>query len=416
MKKFILIFFIMILTQNTAVSVTAYLASIEEAILMAMEHSGEFRTTQALFGVSEAQIFTADAIINPALIMDVGLAEKTYRTGVQWIIETAGKRKKRKQEAVLQHQITQDEIDVKMLDIKTKVRNAYVDLYAARQKVENICVIVNTADKLLEIANKKFTTGTIPQSDLIQIELIKFNAEIELYNIESEVLNSYNTLNLLLGHNLHVDCVLETPVIDERFSDIVFLSKEEHEENIKKLTEIAFENRPEIKLKQDNIDLAKKQLDIAKTDRIPNILLASGPDLVSNSPGTLNVGAFIMAAVEVPIFNHNKGPIKKAKATQELSEKQLKAQQDIIIFEIRDAYNRLLLNIKLANKYRDTMIPRVETIVEQSFQSFEKDRHDIMLPLVAQEGAMKIRLAYINALADYSRALSDLERAIGIDL
>ncbi|MDR1327279.1 MAG: TolC family protein, partial [Heliobacteriaceae bacterium] len=277
MKRIILILFLLTMPARAEL---LYLAGIDEAIDIAMRNSGELRAAQARFGVTEAQVFTANTRLNPVFIADSGFADKDYRTGIQMIIETAGKRKKRTQAARIQHEIVKDEIDTKILDIKSNVRKAYIELYAAQRKKQLIEDIIYVIDSL----NKSRKTAS--RSDMINAEMIRLNAQIELHSVQSEINEAHSSLNAFLGNQLHKDGVLETPALEHNYRDIAALSQEQHNLNIENLNIIAFENRPELRLQKNSIELAKKQLEIAKANRVPNVLIASGPNFAVNNPGT----------------------------------------------------------------------------------------------------------------------------------
>ena len=241
MKKLVAIILIFVL-QAPCFATTTYLGGIDMAIDLAVQNSGELRATQARFGITEAQVFSANTRMNPVLITDNGIAEDTYRMGLQIIIETAAKRRKRTLVAKAQHDVMMDEINVKMLDIKSKVRQSYIALYAAQEKQKAALKIIETTNTLLDATQKKFQAGAIPQLDVIQIEIIKTNAENDLQNARLEIIRAHNDLNLLLGHCLDQDCELSTPALEHNFKDIAALTKEQHFDNINALQKIALEN------------------------------------------------------------------------------------------------------------------------------------------------------------------------------
>lgn len=415
MKKFLTLITLILFIQTNVFATTAYLAGIDEAIDIALKSSGELRAGQAHFGLTEAKVFTANTRLNPVLISDSGIAEKTYRVGVQMIIETAGKRKKRTRLAQKQRDIAENEIDAKLLDIKAQVRKAYIELYAAQNKEKSIEDLINTADYFLSSGKDKKYPG-ITEADIIQIEIIKLKAEMELEKAHSELLQAHSVLNVLLGHSLEKSCVLEAPSLKDSFKDVVALTDESHKLNLDELNKKAMENRPEVKLYEDNIKLANLQLDVAKANIIPNVLLASGPDMVSNSPGTLNVGAFIMTAVEIPLFDRQQGPIKEAKMMQKVAAEEYENKKGDILNEVYDAYERIVFNTKLITQYDNETIPRAKDLVERSLNYFKEHKKDPVTLLTAKETSMNVRLTYIRLMSEYQNAISDLERAIGVSL
>jgi cobalt-zinc-cadmium efflux system outer membrane protein len=411
----IILLCILLFFQNNVFAATTYLSGIDEAIQMAIENSGELRSSQARFGVSEAKVFSADTMLNPVLITDNGIAEENYRAGIQVIIETASKRKKRTEVAKMNHQIMQDEVSAKILDIKSQVRKAYVELYSAQEKEKAAEEILTTINNLLDVAQKKRKTCNISDLDIAQIEIAKINTENDLCSANLEIAQAYNELNLLLGHSLDGKCKLGTPSLEHNFKDIAALTEEQHNLNIQKLEETAYENRPELKMEQDKIGLAQKQLALAKANRIPNLLVAAGPDIAAMN-GSIKTSAFIIGAVDIPIFDRQQGPIKEAIAAEKQSEMQYEFEKDKILSDVKSAYNRIVVGTKLVESYKNELIPKSDEIVQKSHKQFEEGKIGIIVPLLAQESAINVRFGYIKIMADYQTAISDLEKAIGVPL
>ncbi|MDD3593962.1 MAG: TolC family protein [Candidatus Gastranaerophilales bacterium] len=408
------IFSAILIFQHHANATTMFLGGIDEAIGIAVENSHELRSEQARFGISESRVFTANSILNPVIISDNGIAEETYRLGVQIVIETASKRKKRTEAANVVLDITKEEINAKILDIKSKVRKAYIELYALQEQEKASMEILNTIDELLRITHEKQKKGFLRDEEILQIEITRINTENEIEDTKMAIFRAHTDLNLLLGHDAGVKYSLETPNLAERLTNIHKLSQEEHSQNLEKLQIIAYENRPELKIEQNNIKLAVKRLEIAKANRVPNLLLAGGPDMVTTD-GT-NLGAFIMGAFEVPVFNRQQGPIKEAVAQRYYSEKNYELQKKEITNEIQDAYSRIVADTILIEKYENKLLRKANEVVAKSKQSFDKDNNDIILAIMAQQAAIKVKYSYITLIKDYQNAISDLERAIGTSI
>lgn len=407
-------FLLILIFQQHTNATTVFLGGIDEAIGIAVENSHELRSEQARFGISESKVFTASGLINPVIISDNGIAEDTYRLGVQMIIETASKRKKRTEAANLALDITKEEINAKMLDIKSKVRKAYIELYALQEKEKASEEILNMIDKLLSITQAKHKKGFLQDQEILQIEIIRINTENELEDTKMAIFRAHTDLNLLLGHDSGIKYSLKKPDLEEGLANIHKLSAENHNQNLERFQAIAYQNRPELKIEKNNIKLADKQLEIAKANRVPNLLIAGGPDLVTTNGN--NLGAFIMGAFEVPVLNRQQGPIKEALAKRYYSEKNYELQKKEIINEIQDAYSRIVADTILIEKYENKLLPKANEVLFKTKQSFEKNNNDIILAIMAQQAAIKVRYSYITLIRDYQNAVSDLERAIGTSI
>jgi len=406
----IIVFFVS-LSQSDA---STYIAGIDEAIDIAMKNSGELRAAEARFGVTEAQIFTANTPMNPVFIFDGGTGERTYRVGLQYILETGGKRKKRTLLARVQHEVTKDEINTKILDIKRNVRNCYIEVYAAQQREKYAKEMIEFADTLKKIEYKDPKTQVAV--DDLQIETVIMNAEISMHTAHADVSPCRNKFNALMNYTLGHEFELGEPTLNTNLENLSSLTFEEHDLNLERLEKIAYENRPELKYYADSIEAAKRQLDVAKANLIPNVLLAAGPDFVQNNPPAWNSGGFLMAAIEIPIFDRQQGPIKEAIAAQNLSTSEYSWQKDQIQNDVKDAYTRVTALTQLIDRYNESLLARAQGLVDKALNDYNAGKSTIIVPLTAKETQINVQYSYIKALADYQSAVSDLERAIGTPL
>jgi len=414
-KLAVLVFILFLFNSDVGFSKTTYLMSLQEAMDIALTSSTELNSHRSRKYITEARIINAKTPLNPAIISDNGTAEFTYRVGIQQTFELGEKRKKRTTLAVAEHQYTQEEILAKTLDIKSKVRKAYIELYRAQQAEISSQEILNTINELVDITKRKEMAGDVPTIDTMQTELMKINAENDLQYAKLDIIQAFNNLNFLLGHKLDECCQLTEPQYEEEYQIIEKLSEDEHEINLDSLYEKALENRPEIKMAQTEIDIAKKQLEVDYSNRIPNLLLAAGPDYVVG-PGPRQMGAFIMGAIAIPVFDRQQGEIMESKAEIKMGEKKLEWQKHLTEVEVKNAYNRIQSYILSLKKYKNELLPHSEVIVHKTKQSFDEGKDDIIVPLMAHQSYIKIKAGYIKVLAEYQTAVSDLERAMGVEL
>lgn len=410
----LMLVFFLFNASNFALSATSYLGSIDEAIEIALQNSGELKTETAKIQIAKSQVEIAKSRLNPSFITDNSFAEDTYRTGVEFVVETANKRKKRTEIAQIQEEIVQEEINAKILDIRTKVRHAYVALYSAQEKEKAAYEILQTIETLLDATKKKYEAGSIAQIDLTQVEIMQTNAKNDLECAKNEINRSYNELNLLLGFSLASDCRVEKPAFENYFKDLLSLDEEGHKKNIEFLEEQAYKFRNELKIDQNNIVLAQKQLGLAKANRVPNLSLSGGVGVVRGD--NAKTSGFVMGGFDIPIFDRQKGQIQEAVALENQYRTQYEYEKSKISVEVKDAYNNLVTSTKLVANYENELLPKARDIAYKSRRRFEEGKDGIIVPLFAQQAEMQTKFNYIQVLNDYQNALSSLERAVGKSL
>lgn len=402
--------------------------TLEKAIDIAIQNNPQLKAAKAKLGINEAEIKTAKALPNPMIVSDSGIAEDTYRAGIEQTIELGGKRRKRVALATAQQAVVQSEINEAVLSLRTEVRRAYTQLYLGQERQEAYEEILQNTEKLLDITQRREQAGDISKLDVLQADITVVNAKNDLQTLVNQLIEARNQLNNLLNQPLGTTLTLAPPALFPQYVTEKGPSSGKLEErplkaevqktdfNLDKLIETALATRPEITQNQNSQEAAKKQLTLAKANRIPNLSLTAGPDIVVPRGGENRFNAFFIANMELPLWNRQQGPIQKALAEQVQLQEEQAALKNKLILEVTNAYNSFFANQNRVMRYETELFPKAQEVVEKSRRSFEEGKSSILIPLNAQQAYINTRLGYLQAMADMQNAISDLERAVGTGL
>lgn len=379
--------------------------TLEQSLEWAIQNNPELKSAQARLGISEADILSAAARLNPNLISDNGLAEDTYRLGIEQTMELGGKRQKRILVAKAQKQVVLKEIDQAVMDLRMQVRRAYGQLFYAQQRQLAYQEILTATEKLLEIAKKREQAGDIALLDVLQANIATVNASNDYQTIVNQVTEAWNNLNAAIYKPLEHRYDLNQP--EASFQTTLALPE---------LVEIAFNTRPELKQIEENMAVTEAEYLLYKANRVPNLSLTIGPDFVIPGGGNNQTSLFAIANVGLPLWNRQQGPIQKtiAKKTQLALERE--ALKNRVNLEVSNAYNSLVTQQTRLMHYETEILPKAQEVVEKARRSFEEGKSNILVPINAQQAYINARLGYLQTLADLQNAISDLERAVGITL
>lgn len=398
--------------------------TLQQALETAIEKNPAFQATRAQLGISEAAIVSAGARPNPSIVSDNGIAEKTYRLGIEQTFQLGGKRKRQVALAQAQRDVSLAEINTAILDLRTEVRRAYTRLFNAQQRLKAFEEIVATNDRLMIVAEKREKAGDIANLDVQQAKAALLSAQNDAQASHGEVVQARSALNVLLGQPLATVWELAPPSqITQPYPPVGDTTLEPiplkgtvnlQQADLESLVQAALARRPELQQNLREITVTERQLDFAKANRIPDITIAAGPDLVVEDETELN--AFVVANIPVPLFNRQQGPILEARARRTQLEAQQAALRNRIISDVTNAYTGFTLNQDRIRRFETELLPTMENVVNMSRRSFEAGKSNILVPLAAQQGYMQTRLNYLQTLQDYQNAISDLERAVGTGL
>ena len=183
--------------------------------------------------------------------------------------------------------------------------------------------------------------------------------------------------------------------------------------DIDDLINLAIENRPEIELVQQRIELAVSQNDYEQQKRIPWLSFAE-LSYHKDKNSSKDWGEFKMG-ISLPIFNWNSGNVKATDLAVKNKEDESEAIRESIDDEVRFAYTiykDLLLDWKNFQLYADEIISNTQTIVNQAKE------HKVLMPDEVLE--MELTIIETKKLLSEKRrnlahAIIDLYYAIGIE-
>ncbi len=397
--------------------------TLEKAFQKALQSNPALQAKRAELLVKEAEIVTASARLNPSIISDNGVAEKTYRLGVEQTIQLGGKRHKQMELAKARRDILLAEIQTSAQHLRTEVRKAYTHLYDAQQRLETAEDIAGTNQRLMIVAEKREEAGEVASLDVQYSKLAFLKAKNNAYMAFGDVVTTRTTLNALLGIPLATVWDLTRPTViqpeanyvsnTDNLDDLLLQGDVTIQQaTLEHLVKQALENRPELHQNLRELTASDRQLALAKANRLPDVSLTVGPDLVAE-PLQRQLNVFAIANVPVPLFNRQQGPIQEAKAQKIQLEAEQVALKNKVVLEVTNAYSRFTVNRQRIRQYEKELLPTAERVLILSRQSFEVGKSGIYLPLAAQESYMKTRVEYLQALDEFQDSISDLERAVG---
>lgn len=386
--------------------------TLDEAITSGIENNPTIQSERAQIGISDALIKTAGLRTNPRLVLDASIADKSYKGGIEQTIELGGKIRKRINIAKHQKEVTLQEIATSIIDLRSQIRTAYIQLYSAQEKLNTEYEILNISKSMSDIARKKEIAGDIAKLDVLQTEILEINSKSDIEAIKLEKSKAINNLSFYLGEVLPDDIELVKPQLNEDYGKSELDDKNVQEVLIKE----AKENRPELKriekLLEQNIQIEK----LARATAVPDLTISVGPNIMVESTENgqvTHVSVYSTVGIDLPVFNHGQTALKEAKAERVKLEKDLKAEENKVELEVKNAYSSVVRTSVALKIYENELLPKTKDILSKSERSFKEGKSDILMLLTSQQAYEKARNGYIDAIVNYHTALSDLERALG---
>ena len=331
---------------------------------------------------------------------------------VQYLLE------KGKKLAESNYKLAEKTLDYTTFDLKMDVREAYINLVAAKSILATLEQQMELQEELLQIANNRVKTHNAPDIDSIQAEIAlnqlitqvntaKVNVNSALTNF-NKVINApnniiYDSNDKLFSEENNYKAML-TPPPDFDFPDF--------DEIVQK----ALSNRFDIKISKQEIDIAEKNLTVVSRQRIPDIQLTGGYAYMNGKytdSGNFNNGAYAGASlVNIPLFYNYSPEIKNATLKLKQAELKYESVKNKAIKDVSAAYERFLTAADNLNHYETKIVKGSEQLIETSKDSYEAGKSNITSLIVMKQSYKSIIIGYTQALADYYNSWTDFLREV----
>lgn len=392
--------------------------SLPEAIDYALSNSLEIRGARIEVPKAQNNIKFANRLRNPYLqsFYNLGTAamDNPNYVGLVFPFELF-KRDPRKKLAQSTLELTKGQVALAEFILRLDVRQAYINLVAAKSVLKITEQQRQLIQELLNIAQRKYEVGAVPLMDVVQAKMALNQSLIQLNSARTGVLIARYKFNALI-HACDFDTKEDSLPQQDKFTALLTPEPSEKLPPFDCLVQIAMERRLDIRNAQQDIDVAKRNLTVTIRQRIPDIEVGGGfmfvPQQLSTS-GKSTTGALILANVNnIPLLYQYTPEIKNAMLQVEQKELAYNNVQHDALLSLHtayDAFNTAQINL---NYYNDVLIAESFQFLYLARRSYEVGKTNITNYIFIEQTYKNILMAYTNALADYYNAWVSLLREV----
>jgi outer membrane protein TolC len=386
--------------------------SADEAVAEALQANPEIRAAVRRLSLAQLKGGTARSLDDPMLMMrdwDTPLRKPWDLNQAQLMVslqQTFPDRRKRD----LRAKLAEDDAGVAAIDLETlrqgvsaEVRKLCAELMRNADEMKVQDRQVSLLKEALAAALAQYTTGKVPQADVLRAQMALTRLNEHLIELEEERDNARAQLNALLGHS--PDEAIE---IAGSYSSPVSLPA------IEELERIAMEHRPELAALRAQIAKSRDEGKLTRLAMKPDFTAGLGYMLMP--AGSASRNAYMAElSMNLPQLNRERhdGEAKQADAATDVSQAELDARASTVFLEVRLAQIELLAAEKRVKLYRDTLLPQAEASFKASTAAYQNNRAEFMSLIDAQNLLLDIQTAYYKASAATDEGAAQLERAIG---
>ena len=285
---------------------------------------------------------------------------------------------------------------------------AYYDLYYIDQALATVANNQELLKEFVEIAETRYGVGKGTQPDVLraQVALSKMiDQELKLLQQREAVQARINTL-------------LNDPA-DSPLGKAVVMEPEPWTGKLQTLIQRADSSSPVLAAWKTAVKQSGQKVDLALKDRYPDfsvgVAYTQRNELQNGMQGYDFVSA--MFNVKIPLFI-NKKQNKKVQETQ-IQQSSIEYRYQNIANSIEQKLQQSLTDLeknqRLLELYRTGIIPQAEESLESSIAGYQNDKVDFLSLLDSELTLFQFRLDYHRLLADYYKAIAELEALTGTE-
>ncbi len=279
------------------------------------------------------------------------------------------------------------------------LRNAFVQTLQQKAVLGLARENLTYYDHVLDVNRDKYKAGGIAQVDLDRLELQRVQFEADL----QAALVSLRTAKIQLLTLLND----RTPV--EQFDVIGLFDFNNQLAGLDEFRQIAVDNRPDLRAAVQAVDKARTdhQLAVANGSTDPTF----GVDGGKNPPLQHYIG--ISVNIPLRIFDRNQGEKLRTKLDIDRNAELLNLQRAQVFSDVDSAYAMVESNLALLQPYKDRYLKQADRVRDTIAFSYQHGAASLLDFLDAQKEYRDVQLNYLNLVASYLTAASQLNLAVG---
>lgn len=379
--------------------------TLDAAVQIGLLNNQHLQAEYERLGVAQADLVQAGLLSNPTLFSSVRFPTGSGRTNLEFEVAQSFLdillRPARQRLARAEFERAKLSVSNTIMDFSMDVIEAWRDVQAAAKLVEVLEVINESAQAGYEMAQRFDEAGNLTPVKLSQHRAIAAEASAELTRARTE-------------HQQQRD----------RLSRLLALTGSERDWTMTAALPELPDNDPAL---SESLQTARAQrLDLAELNQTHQQLIATlemtqnyryiggakvGVNAERETDGSSRIGPNF--SVELPIFDQRQAGIARLESLLYRSEASRRALEADIHSDVTDTIHQLQGVRKLAEQYRDEVIPAGEAIVRYTQREQNYMLTDVFDLLLVQRQARSAYRGYIEALRDYWIARAELQRAMG---
>ena len=391
--------------------------NLTDAISEALKNNPEIQVARRRIDTVRARASQAGYLEDPEIALQAGGIPLSHPTdftradtnmiGIRQKIPFFGKLGLKEKIANQEVKVLEEELHAKELEIISRVKMAFADLFMAQKTIEISREQLELMRGVSRATEARYQVGKVTQQDVFKALLEQTEIMNQLVVAEQERKAAEVRLNVAM--NRFPQAPIEVPDLS---APNMTLSPSALEES-------AMANRPELKGAEQDIERTTKMYELAERNRkFPDFMV--GWDYWRMPEEMTKNRYAAMVNITIPFSPWTIGrrnyEVEEALAEISAAKANREAIRNMTLREVGESEAKIQAARRSLELYQEGILPQAELSFRASLSAYQNGRVEFVSLLEAQRSLREARMGYFKTLASLVQNLADLERAVGREL
>ncbi|MGH8381011.1 TolC family protein [Pseudomonas sp.] len=375
--------------------------TLDNALQTAQANNPELAAARWGIDIAEGERRQAGVLPNPELsweVEDTRKGSQTTTLSVSQMFELGGKRGARLGVAGRDSELAGLELERQRNALRAEVIGAFQAAVQAQEGLQLAEQSLRLSERALHVVQGRVKAGSASPVEATRAQVQLSEVRLEQGRAEQALTVAYQQLAAATG----------APMAD--FSRVEGTGNEDMSLPSRTLLLERLEQTPDMRLARAQIDQRDAALDLARTQRIPDLTVSVGSQYSETDRERINV---VGVSLPIPLFDRNQGNVLAAARRADQARDQRNGAELRLRSEVVQALAQWGTAAQEVQDFDRSILPSAQQAVDAATRGFERGKFAFLDVLDAQRTLVAARLQYLQAQAQRSEARVRLERIFG---
>lgn len=358
------------------------------------------------FSLSEIQLYNNSTTDESPPLFGNFWSNRTFAAQLEQLVHTAGKRKKNIALETRNKQLAESSFTDLLQALKAEFRQTTSELLYLQRVQSDLLFQQSEVSTLMRAQQAQYKQGNISQTELYRLKALMISLQAEVNELNEQMTDKQKNLKTLMAVNPQSYLVLTDSV-----SATAAGAFRQH--SLDDLISLAVKQNASILSARNGTQVSEAQLAIERANRVPDVTLNLNYDRNGNNQLNFLGAGF---AMDLPIFNRNKGNIRAAQIEVQKSGLMEKNKIAEVSNSVVKTWQDLNKAITLYESIDKDYIDKLGVMTKGIIRNFTQRNMSLLEFLDFFESFRDSKGKYYEAIKNISLKKEDLNYLTGSDL